>query len=33
MIQPDDHKRTDGHMNEHPKGPEPIIPQANAVGL
>jgi len=33
MIQPDDHKRTDGHTKEHPKGPEPIIPQANAAGL
>ncbi|MBM3964647.1 MAG: succinate dehydrogenase [Planctomycetes bacterium] len=33
MIQPDDHKRTDGHTTEHPKGPEPIIPQASAAGL
>jgi len=33
MIQPDDHKRTGNHTHEHPKGPEPIIPQANAAGL
>lgn len=29
MIQPDEHKRTDGHSFEQPVGPEPIIPQAS----
>jgi len=32
LIQPNDHKRTDGHAPGHPTMPEPIIPQASTGG-